>query len=72
MTDNDPEDDDLYAYDSYEDDLDLDEPRPLWTRHRILLTIVVIIIVVTFLAYSLQGFFLPPPPPPTLVPGSLI
>ena len=68
--DNDPEDDDLYVY---EDDFDpFDEPQPLWTRHRILLTIVAIIIVVTFLAYTLQGFFLPPPPPPTFAPGSLI
>ncbi|MEO8396536.1 MAG: hypothetical protein ABI700_26315 [Chloroflexota bacterium] len=70
MTDFDPEDDDLYAYD---DEFEaLDEPRPLWTRHRILLTVVVIIIVVTFLAYTLQGFFIPPPPPPTFIPGSLI
>jgi len=72
--DNDPEDDNLYEYDPY-DDLDFDEPRPLWTRNRVLLTLVVILIVVTLLVYTLQGFFLPPlppAPPPTFAPGSLI
>ena len=70
--DNDPEDD-LYSYDEDDGEFEsLDEPRPIWTRHRLLLIIVVFIIMVTFLAYTLQGFFIPPPPPPTLIPGSLI
>jgi len=70
--DHDPEDDDLYVYDDDDEFESLDEPRPIWTRHRLLLIIVVFIIMVTFLAYTLQGFFIPPPPPPTLIPGSLI
>jgi len=70
MFDNNPEDDDLYSYDDEFDELD--EPRPIWTRNRLLLTIVVLLIVITLLVYTLQGFFLPPPPPPTLIPGSLI
>ncbi len=65
----DPQDDDDFYPDA--DDFD-DEPRPLWTRHRLLLILVVVIMIVTLLAYILQGLFIPPAPPPTLVPGSRI
>ncbi len=61
-----PDDDDLYELP--------DEPRPFWTRRRILLTLIAIVIVVTLLAYSFSGLFYPPPPipTPTLIPGSLM